>query len=182
MTKGLELAPNHFVDNANVRLDDTNHLSAYILIHIVRYGNAGEAVTDEGDGDVNALQEAYRVDAGEDEAALVEGFGTLGGCADADGGERMADAGEERGFFRQGAAIAHHTESVHLEAVVVVEAERFVLNNARIQLESAGFEALARARMAAVQDGHVVLIGHFVDGVEEAEEVLLGVDVLFTVS
>ena len=63
MTKGLELAPNHFVDNANVRLDDANHLSAYILIHIVRYGNAGEAVADEGDGDVYALQEALGVDA-----------------------------------------------------------------------------------------------------------------------
>lgn len=63
MTKGLELAPNHFVDNANVRLDDANHLSAYIFIHIVRYGNAGEAVADEGDGNVYALQEALGVDA-----------------------------------------------------------------------------------------------------------------------
>lgn len=162
----LELPPDHLVDYANVGLDDADDLGGDVFVHVVGYGNAGEAVTDEGDGDVNALQEAYRVDAGEDEAALVEGFGTLGGCADADGGERVSDAGEERGFFRQGAAIAHHTESVHLEAVVVVEAERFVLNNARIQLESAGFEALARARMAAVQDGHVVLIGHLVDGVK----------------
>ncbi len=41
MTKGLELAPNHFVDNANVRLDDANHLSAYVLIHIVGNRDAG---------------------------------------------------------------------------------------------------------------------------------------------
>ena len=35
--------------------------------------------------------------------------------------------------------------------------------------------------MAAVEDGHIVLLGHLVDGVEEAQEVLLRVDVLLAV-
>ena len=35
--------------------------------------------------------------------------------------------------------------------------------------------------MAAIQDWHVVFLGHLVDGGEEAHEVLLGVDVFFTV-
>ncbi len=35
--------------------------------------------------------------------------------------------------------------------------------------------------MAAVEDRHIVLLCHFVDGIEEGEEVLLCVDVLFSV-
>ena len=35
--------------------------------------------------------------------------------------------------------------------------------------------------MATVEDGHVVTLGHAVDGGEEGEEVALGVDVLLTV-
>lgn len=34
--------------------------------------------------------------------------------------------------------------------------------------------------MAAVENRHVVLLRHFVDGCEQGEEVLFGVDVLFT--
>ena len=49
------------------------------------------AVADEGDSNVDTLQEAYRVDAAEDEAALVQGFGAFGGGADADGREGMAN-------------------------------------------------------------------------------------------
>lgn len=36
--------------------------------------------------------------------------------------------------------------------------------------------------MAAVEDGHVVLFCHVVDSIEERKEVLLCVDVFFTVS
>lgn len=48
----------------------------------------------------------------------------------------MADAGEERGFFGKGAAIADDRKGVHLEAVVVVETEGLVLNDTRIELEA----------------------------------------------
>lgn len=48
----------------------------------------------------------------------------------------MADAGEVRGFFGECAAITDDGEGVHLEAVVVVEAERFVLDDTRVELEA----------------------------------------------
>lgn len=48
----------------------------------------------------------------------------------------MADAGEERGFLGKGSAIADDGESVHLETVVVVEAEGLMLNDARVKLEA----------------------------------------------
>ena len=48
----------------------------------------------------------------------------------------MADTGEERGFLGKGAAIADDGKSVHLKAVVVVEAERHMLNDTRVELEA----------------------------------------------
>lgn len=93
-------------------------------------------VTAELDGSINGLQQGFFVDTCNDEVTLVDSFGTLGRGADADGGEWMADAGEERGFFGKGAAIADDGEGVHLEAVVVVETEGLVLNDTRIELEA----------------------------------------------
>ena len=60
-----------------------------------------------------------------------------------------------------------------------MEAERLMLDDALIQLKATGSKAVARTRMAAVEDRHIVLLCHFVDGIEEREEVLLSVDVLF---
>ena len=56
-----------------------------------------------------------------------------------------------------------------------------MLDDTLVELEAAGCKAVAAARMTAVEDGHVVLLCHLVDGGEEGEEVLLGVDVLFAV-
>lgn len=81
---------------------------------------------------VHGLQKAALVNAGEDEAGLVKGLGTLGAGADAHCRERMADAREEAALLRQSAAVADHSEGVHLEAVVVVESERFVLYDTRV--------------------------------------------------
>ena len=61
-----------------------------------------------------------------------------------------------------------------------METKGFVLNDSLIKLETTGFEALAAAGMATVEDGHVVFLSHGVDGIEEAEEVLLRVDVFLT--
>ena len=44
---------------------------------------------------INCLKEALLIDAGNDEVALVDGFGTFGRGADADGREGVTNAGEE---------------------------------------------------------------------------------------
>ena len=44
---------------------------------------------------LDGLQQLFLVDAGEDEACVVERLGTLGRGADAHGREGMADRGEE---------------------------------------------------------------------------------------
>lgn len=94
------------------------------------------AVTAELDGSINGLQQGFLVDTCNDEVALVDGLGTLGRSTDADGGEGVADAGEERGFFGKGSAIADDGEGVHLEAVVVVKAEGLMLDDTWVELEA----------------------------------------------
>lgn len=82
------------------------------------------------------MEETFFIDAGEDEAGFVEGFGALGAGADADCRERMTYASEETGLFREGAAVGDYREGVHLKAVVVVEAEWFVRDYPAVQLEA----------------------------------------------
>ena len=175
-----KLPPHHFINNADVALDNLDDLVADI-VGVVGHGNAVVAVAGHADSEVHALQEALLINAAEDEAGLVEGFGTFCAGADAHGGDGFADGGVEAALLGEGAAVAYYAEGIHLQTVVVVEAEGLLYLHARIQLKAAGFEAVAAAGMATVEDGHVVLLGHPVDGGEETEEILLGVDVLFTV-
>lgn len=62
-----------------------------------------------------------------------------------------------------------------------MEAEGFLADDARVELEACGLKALAAARMAAVEDRHVVFLCHLVYSCEEADEVLFRVDVFFAV-
>lgn len=130
---------------------------------------------------MDGLQQAPLGDAGEREAGLVQGLGAFSGSADAHCRERAADRREEARLLGQGAGVRHHREGVHLQAVVVMEAHGLVHAHARVQLEAGGLQALAGARVAGVQDRHVVFLGQRVDRGEQAREVRLGVDVLLAV-
>ena len=131
---------------------------------------------------MDGLKQAALADTGEREARLVQGLGALGGGADAHRRERMPDRGEEARLLGQRAGVRHHREGVHLQAVVVMEAHGLVHADPRVQLEARGFQALARARVAAVQDRHIVLLGQRVDGREQAGEISLGVNILLAMS
>ena len=56
-----------------------------------------------------------------------------------------------------------------------------MLNYAPVELEAALFQPLPAARVAGVEDGHVVLLRHLIDGREQAGEILFRVDVLLAV-
>ena len=122
-----------------------------------------------------------RIDACQDKATLVQSLGPLRGSADTHRRERVPHAGEEAALLGQSAAVADHGEGVHLQAVVVVEAQGLMLDHPLVQLEAGLLQTLFAAGMAAVQHGHVVLLRHFIDGSKEAYEVLLRVDVLLPV-
>lgn len=163
-------------------MDDLDHLGGHGLVGVVWNGRLGQRPLGvELDGGVDGLEQALLGDAGEREAGLVQRLGAFGGGTDAHRRERAADRREEAGLLGQGAGVRHHCEGVHLKAVVVVEAHGLVHANARVQLEARGLQALAGARVAGVQDGHVVSLGQRVDGGEQAREVGLGVDVLLAV-
>ena len=63
-----------------------------------------------------------------------------------------------------------------------MEAEGFVLNNPRIELEATGGETVATAWVATVEDWHIVFLCHCIDGIEKTQEVLLCIDILLAVS
>ena len=93
----------------------------------------------------------------------------------------MADAREEGGLLGQGAGVANHRKRVHLQAVIVMEAQRLVADDARVELEAARLQPLPGARVAGVQNRHIILRRHLIDGIEQAQEVLFRVDVLLAV-
>lgn len=62
-----------------------------------------------------------------------------------------------------------------------MESERLVLYDPAIEPEAAGREAVPAAGMAGVEHRHVVFLSHGVYGVEQAQEVLLGIYVLLSV-
>ena len=62
-----------------------------------------------------------------------------------------------------------------------MEAQRLMLNDTLVELKAAMLQTLAAARMAGVEDRHIVLFRHLVDGGEQRGKVLLGVDILLAV-
>ena len=176
------LPPHHLIHDAGVALDDLDHLGGHGLVGVVGNGRLGQRpLRVELDGGVDGLQQPLLGDAGQREAGLVQRLGALGGGADAHRRERMPDTREEAGLLGQRAGVGDHGEGVHLQAVVVVEAHGLVHAHARVELEAGGLQALAGARVAGVQDRHVVFLGQGVDRGEQAREVRLGVDVLLAV-
>ena len=178
----LTLSPNHFVDDAGVALDDFDDLRGDVFFDVVGHGGSVVAVGVHRDGGIDGLEQRLFIDSRDKEARLVERFRAFRAGADADCRERMAHTREEGAFFGQRTAVTHDGECVHLQAVVVVEAEGFMLNHALVKLEAACSQTVSAARVAAIQNRHVILFGHLVDGGKEAREVLLGVDILFAMS
>ena len=72
-------------------------------------------------------------------------------------------------------------KGIHLEAVVVVEAKGFMLDDAIVEFEATCCKAVTATGVATVEDRHVVFLCHLVEGCEERCEVLLCIDILLTV-
>ena len=117
----LEFAPDHFVDDADVGLDDFHYFGAYVFVYVVRDGDSVLAVAAEFYGGVNCLEERLFVDAGDDEVPLVDSLRTFSRCTDADSRERMTYGGEEAALFGKGATVTYYGKGIHLKTVVVVE-------------------------------------------------------------
>ena len=91
----LLLPPNHLINHSSIALNELHDLGADVFVNVIWNRDTVISVLDHFYGCINGLQERVLVDAGEDEAAFVKGFRSLGGCADADSRERVAYACEE---------------------------------------------------------------------------------------
>lgn len=92
----LIFAPDHFVDDSDVGLDDFDNDVADVFADVDINGSAVVVVAVHGDGCIYSLEETLFINAGEDEAGVVERLRTLGRCADANCREGMTYGGEER--------------------------------------------------------------------------------------
>ena len=178
---GSLLPPHEAIHDAGIALNNPRDLHRHILGGIVGDRCAEVAVLLHLHCQINGLQQLLRVDAGEDEAALVQRFRPLGGGADAHRWERLADRQVKTRLLRKRAAVGHDAEGVHLQAVIIVEAQRLVGNDAPVQLESAFLQSLTAPGVAGVQHRQVILLRHGVYRREERTEILIRVDILLPV-
>ena len=129
----LLFSPDHLINHTCVALDNLHNLSRYILIYIIRHRQSVIAIKVHLHCCVYSLQQAFFVNACEHEAAFVQRFRALRRGADAHRRECMADACEEAAFLRQCTRIRYYSKGVHLQAVVIMEAQRLMLNYALVQ-------------------------------------------------
>ena len=85
----LEFAPDHFVDDADVGLDDFYYFGAYVFVNVVGDGDSVLAVTAKFNGSIYSLEQRFFVNTGYDKVALVDSLRTLSRCTDADSREGM---------------------------------------------------------------------------------------------
>ena len=175
------LSPNHLIHHARIGLNDLDDLGGDVFFDIVRYGDTVIAYLIHCDSRIDRLQKSLFINARKDKASLVKRFRAFRRGTDADRRERLANAGKEARFFGKRTAVGNDGKCVHLQAVIIVEAERLVLNDTLIQRKAACFQAFFASRMAGIKDGHIVFFRHFVDGSEQRSEILFRVDVFFSV-
>ena len=101
----LELAPDHLVDYAHIRLDNLHNLRADILFHVIRHRNTIVPILIHGHSRIHSLQQTLLIDTCNEETSLIQSFRTLGACTDANSREWVAYGGEEATFLWQRTAI-----------------------------------------------------------------------------
>jgi hypothetical protein len=75
----------------------------------------------------------------------------------------MSDGKIEAALLRKGARVRHDGECMHLELVVIIEAEGFIDSDTRIQFETGCFQPLLTSRMAGIEDRHIILLSKSID-------------------
>lgn len=129
----LLFSPDHLINHTSVALDNLHNLSRYVLIYILRHRQSVFPIKVRLHRCVYSLQQAFFVNACKHKAALIQRFWTLRRGADAHRRERMSHAREEAAFLRQCTRIRYYSKGVHLQAVVIMEAQRLILNYALVQ-------------------------------------------------
>ena len=88
------------------------------------------------------LEKAISINSRKDETSLVERFWSFGRSTNANSREWITYASKETTLFWKCTGVRYHGISLHLETVVVVEAERLLYLYARIELEARSYETV----------------------------------------
>lgn len=117
-------SPNHLVDNACVALDNFHHFRANIFLNIIGHGDSIIRMNIHIHSRCYCLEQAFFVDACEDEARLIQSFGAFRTCPDTYRRERMPHRSKETAFLGKCSAVRNNGKCIHLKAVVIVETQR----------------------------------------------------------
>ena len=86
---------------------------------------------------------------------IVQCFRPLGAGADAHRRKGVPHRGEKAALLGQRTAVGYYRKGVHLQAIIVMEAQRLMLDDTLIHLEAALLQTLPAAGMAGIEDGHM---------------------------
>ena len=176
------LSPHKAFHNAGIALDNADDFRRDVFGCIIRYRRAEVAVLLHPDSKIDRLQKLFGMDSGQDETSLVQCFRSLCGCTNTHCRERLADRKIKTCLFRQCAALSNDAKGIHLEAIVIMKAQRLMGNHTFVQDKAALFQPVSATWMTGIQYRHIIFFCHCIDCLEERIEVFRCVDIFLPVS
>src|SRR5690554_1343756 len=173
----LELLPNRLHHIIPITVDYPHHLLSHIRHAVVCHQSHGALITPAlvfQNG--QALQHTFGAQAYHHGGGFFHAFGAFVGFADVQGREV-----EDGGFFVDGAAVRQHRLGAQLQLVVILEAQRFQQAHVVVELHAHGIHPLLGAGVGGYDHRVAVLLGHRVQGVDQGQEVSVGIHILFPV-
>ena len=129
--------PYNIINDLRIALDNFHHFGAHTIINIVKRHRGCCFVGLHRATQFNRLYNILLSYPTDYDCSLIKHLRAFGAGADEDAGKA-----EHGGFFGEGAAVGEDAEGVHLEVVVVEEAEGFELLDQGVKLEAALFDLL----------------------------------------
>lgn len=147
----LVFSPHHLINHVDISLNDANHLHGHGLVHVVGTGLAQNALLLHLNGHIGGVEQLPGGNTSQNEVAGFQCLGTFRTGTDAHGGDGMTDGQIEAALLGQGTGVGNDCKSVHLQLVIVVEAQRLIDPDTRVKFEAALFQTVIAARMTGVQ-------------------------------
>ena len=183
MAVSASLSPYHLIDNAGIAL---NYLYDLMRLHSLRHNPAREFRRSpslfSSDCCIDCLKQTFFVDPRKNEAGFIQRlWGARWMCVCRLPGRDARQLVKK--LLSSGSVPESDTyrKSMHLQAVIIMKAERLMSDNTLIELKARGFETLFAARMTGIKYRHIVLFSHLINSTEQRPEIRVGVDILLSV-
>ena len=151
-------SPHHLINYVYIALNDANYLHGYGLVHIIRAGLAQNALLLHLDCHIGSVEKLTSSNASQNKVTSLQRLRAFRTGADAHSGDGMTNGQIEATFLGQSAGVRDNCQSVHLQLIVIVEAQRLIDPDTRVEFEATLFQTVRAAGMAGVENGHIILI------------------------